>query len=838
MAKDYSVETCNKLRGRFAEQRLHRPGRIARYEPGEHLCYDMTGVDGKETAAVAVTIERFVGGGFAGQVYQVRVESIITDTGGVEEFGDITLGSVYAMKILIPPAGFSVFFRNLLYYIGFQGPFQLQVNPVAARAGAIWQKFIRRAAKLRFGDEATVNDIHATFVDQALGSCGELSDWVDGRTWRLEVDQNLDALKRWQKGKDVDSALLGSPEYRAKKRFMSEMVNLLHDVGAHEFARQYEWATCKSQPNCLKRDGFDHDPGAGLVAVDFRAGLTLLPVLPMSPGDFKLIYQGIKRGSLVQFDRGDLDRLGAFVGEHAEHFTDMGGLLEELKSCEKIYRDSVPDITHNHLRLLYSPKLWRTMLDSAVTGWRVRGLIDAGFEKKLRQSKLRTTIFFLLGMIPFLGGIIRKCWGHDGWRRHYASILTGVDYFKRAFRGRVAERIITWHGASRLNSVQSLRAAMDMRLFIGHKLLSLITFAGLHRFITDGEFRRDKLHYIFIRPFKLYFNRHSREEWMRDMVRQGQEKHILTDEDAQTIVSQLDEPYIQKYLVSLVVHLMTLPITQIVSVIVAGVYYVKHPEMDPVERDLKVAAILLLFQVIPISPGSFCRGLYTTLLALHDRNFKDYNIALFLSYFKYIGYLAFPIQMSHHYPAMARFMAGHWATDAAHIVPVFGERGALFERWVFCLFYNWPLTIRRRMKKIADLRAALKPRYWHVPLCALSAVAVFVVAERIFFRQIGQMPTLRDIWYITAAVPLLCGGAITLGCEGAVLWKRIVAASVGGVATALIFAAATAIFMAERAELSVTVMAWATVWRAFALTVLATIGAVITELKLPDPDLR
>ena len=58
----------------------------------------------------------------------------------------------------------------------------------------MWQKFIRRGAKIWFGDERTVVDIHATFVDNIMGSCGELSEWVDGRTWRLEVHENLGIL--------------------------------------------------------------------------------------------------------------------------------------------------------------------------------------------------------------------------------------------------------------------------------------------------------------------------------------------------------------------------------------------------------------------------------------------------------------------------------------------------------------------------------------------------------------------------------------------------------------------------------------------------------------------
>ena len=133
---------------------------------------------------------------------------------------------------------------------------------------------------------------------------------------------------------------------------MRDFVELLHEIGGHEFARQYEWSTCKSQPNCLKRNGTK--PNEGLVAVDFRAGLALLPFLPMSPGDFKLIFSGLFRGSLVQFDRGDLKKLESFIQTNQQEFSNMQLMLEELKSCEEIYRNSVPDITHNHFKLLFS----------------------------------------------------------------------------------------------------------------------------------------------------------------------------------------------------------------------------------------------------------------------------------------------------------------------------------------------------------------------------------------------------------------------------------------------------------------------------------------------------
>ncbi|HIJ67014.1 MAG TPA: hypothetical protein HPP87_01900 [Planctomycetes bacterium] len=831
MADDYSVEACNRLLERVRAADLLRPLRLSRYEAGAELVYEITDISGQNKSEARLVVEKFVGGGFAGQVYRVKVLEIASQEG----IGGIEVGRVYAMKILIPPSVFSKLFRNALYWIGFQGPFQLQCNPAAARAGAIWQKFIRRAAKIRFGDENTVVDIHATFIDHNLGSCGELSEWVDGRTWRLEVDDRMDLLKASRKDKTVDEAELGSPEYRAKRRFMADFVELLHDVGAHEFARQYEWSTCKSQPNCLKRAGSDDNPQAGLVAVDFRAGLALLPFLPMSPGDFKLIFAGLKRGSIVQFDRGSIRTLERFVRAHAGEFADMRQMLEELKSCEKLYRSSVPDITHNHIRLLYNGELWRTIFSSAVGGWKVRNVIDEEHVEKFCSRRISTIGFFLVGLLPFLGRIIRRVWARADWRAHYGAMLSSRDYFKRAVDARIAEKVTDWHRAGRIDEQGAMKVAQSVFAFLCHLPLSILP-AGLHRFLTDGKFATEKLMYIFVRPVKLYFNAHLREEWMRQMVVDGKKKHIITDEDGDTILSQLKERYIQRYLVSLVVHILTAPITQIVSIAVSWIYVKTHPELSGAQASAAVTGILLGFQITPISPGSIVRGIYTTILALYDRNFKDYNIAIFLSYVKYIGYLAFPIQMNYRYPAISRFMAAHFATEATHIVPVFGERGALLEHWVFRVFYNWPLTIRRRMKKISQLRESMTPRYWHTALCIAGAAAIFALVDFHWLANTGNLPRLRNIWWLAGIVPLVCGTLVALGCGGAMLWRRIFAATVCGVVLALLYTVISMIISGGRFAAGDIVIQGR--WRLLVFTVLATIGALAAELSRPDPDLR
>ena len=828
MAAEYSVELCKKLEGRFGELDLHRPYQIERYDVGDELEYDVTPTDAAGTvSSVKLVIEKFVGGGFAGQVYKTR----ITESAGTIAQA-LPVGGIFALKILIPPSSGSLLFRNLLHYVGFQGAFQLQTNPTAARAGALWQKFIRRGARVRFGDDSCVNNVHCTFVDQKLGSCGEISDWIDGRVWQLEVDDRVDLLKRWRKGKSVDDTKLGSPEYRAKRHFMTSFVSLLNDMGAHEFARQYEWTTCKSQPNCLKRTSTEGDPTAGLTAVDFRAGLTLLPFLPMSPGDFLLILKGLARGSLVQFDRGNLKELRAFVQEHPAEFADMQELLDELERAEKVYRDSLIDITHNHVRLLFSGSLWRQIFTSAIEGWRVRGLIDGRHAEALRGRSFLVLMFQVLGLLPFIGGAIIKAWGEANYRRHYGALLTSAGYIKRAFSGKMLERVVVWHRAGRVPEHKAEKVVNSGRSFFGHALVSFLPL-GIHKCLTDGAYLKERLYNLTIRPIKLYFDAELREEWLRDMVSDGQRKRIISQDDADTILSRIKEPFIQKYLKSLAVHVCTVPVTQVVSVFVAVLYVFLHPEMPRTQSWAIGLGIIALFQVVPISPGSLVRGFYVVYLVVKERNFKDYNIAVFLGFFKYVGYLAFPIQMAYRYPTLARFMAAHWATEAVHIVPVFGENGALLEHKVFTWFYNVPLTLRGRMNRRAEIRSSKPSRLFHTLPLAVGAAAVLATTYYFYGQEIGQAPTLADIWWAILLVPLLWGALATLSAGGATLGKRVIGAALCGATTGILFSAAT-LTLAGWTATPIEILA-GTVWVVFILTVLSPIGAVVTEVSLPEP---
>jgi hypothetical protein len=854
----YSGDVVRELKERFRAEALFRPLCLRRYEPGEVLAYDIRGAWPARAARVKLSVERHVGGGFAGQVYRVRVLDIESPEGSIE---GLEPGRTCALKILVPVSGFGRFIRNLLYGIGFQAPFAPQVNPDAARAGALWQKFIRRGARERLGSERAVVDVIATLVDPVLGSCGELSEWVDGRLWRYEVDDNLFARLDWKPGLSADG--LGSPEYRSKRTFMKDLVGLMHDMGAHELARQYEWWTMKSQPNALKRLEEDADPERGLVAVDFRAGMTLLPFLPQCPADFKLIARGVARGSLVQFDRGDLRKLEAHVSARAAAFADMTGALEELKRSDQAYRDSLPDVAHHHIRLITRPRLWAAIHGAWVRGWEIRRMAGPEAAGRLRKSRFAALVFLLLGLLPVLppalfllkfpgrsvglwllwlaplfGPFVRKLWGQRDYRRHVVALLTKAGYLGRAIRGHVAEALIRWHRSGRVSDKRALAIARKPGLFFFNRPLAVLP-AGLHRFLTDKAFFKQRLYLMFVKPFQLYFRPAVREKWLRDMVEEGRKNGMLSADEAAHILAQIDEPYIQKYLKSLAVHLATLFLSETVFLTIAAIYVLGHPELGWAQATLRAGLIIGAFNLLPVSPGSLVRGIYVVGLCVKEKNIKDYRLALPVSFFKIIGYLAFPLQMAYRFPELARFMAGHWATEAVHVVPIFGERGAWLEHAVFDAFYNYPLSLGIRIKKRDELAATKRPRAWAVPLAVLIGTGLLTLLDFLFVRSAGRVPILKDVWWAAFIVPIAAGFQASLWSLRKKMGKRVAAGITAGALVGLGYGvvntfltplfpglAAAAGPVALNGALTLTVL-----WKVFIFSLLAIPGALLAETR-------
>lgn len=692
MSEPYDPQENRRLEFLIAGADLHYGHAPTRYDPEQTLTYAIRGVCPDVVGRATLTIERFVGAGFAGQVYKVRLDALDIERGAI---AGLEVGRHYAVKINVPASGFSRWFRNVVYWLGFQGPFPYQVHEAAARSGVLQQKLIRRAAALRFNDPRCVVDTYATFFDETIGSFGEINEWVDGRVWRFEIDDHV--FHRRQPPVDGVEA---SHEYLAKKDFMAGLVHLLHDMGLPELARQYEWWTMKSQPNCLRRlDAHEDEPG--LTALDFRAGLALLACLPMSPGDFALIWRGLRKGRFVQFDRADLAQLEAHCDVGAEDFADLQPALDELEQDYPAYRAAQPDVTHQGLRLMRDAGLRRTVKEGLIEGWRVRGDLEGLALEHAANSAWRFWLFFFVGLLPFVGARLRRCWGVTAYRKHVGACLTQWDYLKRALRVKRFETLIAWNRDGRVNA-KLLQRCIDRPLFfwrIRAATWPLPLPARWQRFLTDWQDAWDATVETIRYPIRFYRDADFRVQWLTDEVEDGAREGMLTDEERGHILSRVPDPFIQKYLKCVAVHVCTLPVTQVISVVVAlwGYFYLGKTWQEGLAY---AAAILAAFQATPVSPGSLTRGFYVVYLVIKERNLRNYWVAMLVSFWHYIGYLGFPLQMVTRFPALARFMAGRWATKMVHFIPVFGERGALLEHLIFDFFFNVPVTLRRALTRI------------------------------------------------------------------------------------------------------------------------------------------
>ena len=693
----YSLEVCRKLEEIVEQSNLTKHYKPSRYEVGDQLSYDLIGVCPDVKFKALFEVEKFVGGGFAGQVYRVKLIKIFHDETSAPD--GLVVGQKYAIKILIPPSRFSLAFRNIIYWLAYQGPFSAQVQFPAARVGVLWQKLIRRGAKIYFNDGRSVVDTYATFYDHEMDSFGEVNEWVTGRNWKFEIDDQIfQRGKRKSKDELPTQASEKSAEFIAKRKFMAKLVQLLHDMGAPELARQYEWGTLKSQPNALKRLDSDEDDVNAITAIDFRAGLALLPFLPMSPADFKLIIKGLFRGNFVQFDRGNLKKLENFVQSHKDEFQDLMPVYEELLMREPQYRGSLPDITHHGFKLLFKRSLQKSVKQGLIRGWESRQIVDEEHKGKLSKSGIRFALFYLVGILPFLGNLFRRLWGNKLYAKHIKNVFTKWNYFRRALRAKQAHALIDWHRDGRVKQEKALKLVDQPFRFWTQKFLLSWMPPNWHHFFTDGKYAWDSIKFTVTYPVRFYRDSQFREDWLMQNVNAGLEEGMLNEQEAEYIKKNIKDPFIQKYLKCVAVHVATLPITQVISVIAAAYAMIRFGSTW--QEGLKWAGIVLAaFQATPISPGSLVRGFYVLYLMIKERDFKNYWIAAMISFWHYVGYLGFPIQMVAKFPALSRLMAGRWATSIVHIIPVFGERGALLEHWVFDMFFNVPISVRRKFKR-------------------------------------------------------------------------------------------------------------------------------------------
>jgi hypothetical protein len=283
----------------------------------------------------------------------------------------------------------------------------------------------------------------------------------------------------------------------------------------------------------------------------------------------------------------------------------------------------------------------------------------------------------------------------------------------------------------------------------------------------------------------------------------------------------------------------TLFLSETVFLTIAAVYVLGHPELGWSQATLRAGLIIGAFNLLPVSPGSLVRGIYVIGLCVKEKNIKDYRLALPVSFFKIIGYLAFPLQMAYRFPELARFMAGHWATEAVHVVPVFGERGAWLEHAVFDMFYNYPLSLGIRIRQRDERAAKTRSRAWAIPLTVLLGAGLLAALDFVFIRTAGRVPSLKDVWWLAFLVPVAAGFLASLWSQRKKMGKRVAAGITAGALVGLGYGAVNIFLSPLFPGLAVAfgpvalngAMALTVLWKVFIFAILAIPGALVAETR-------
>jgi len=366
------------------------------------------------------------------------------------------------------------------------------------------------------------------------------------------------------------------------------------------------------------------------------------------------------------------------------------------------------------------------------------------------------------------GGFLRRFWGNKVFRGHVLRSWLSWEYSCRTARDRMLHILTNWHRTGRTSEPRTRALAQRPWLFWPQRFTLGLLPASLHCALAEPRLVTARIAKAVRFTWQFWREREFRETWLLQIVEQGRADGMLADAEYDEIRANVRNPFVVKYLECVAVHFATLPVTQIVSVVLGGIVvcWMLAGGQSGLEASAAFASILVFFQIIPISPGSLCRGGFVLFLMIRERNLRDYLVAAPLSFVKYLGYLAFPLQMTAAFPALSRFMASRWATGAVRMVPVFGEPGALLEHCVFDLCFNVPLMLGRwarpRIHWILDAwmltgmtlwtcaYAWLAPRFWPIGspgiTITIATVCVFVLPRVLVFPLLAKpkQPTIAQ----------------------------------------------------------------------------------------------
>jgi hypothetical protein len=654
------------------------------YFPGERIEADIFGLGGERCGREEFVIQEYVSSGFAGQVYRaVPVNGVLPSAGEREETQTV------AIKVLKPKNRWKRIFRDLLYYCSYQTSYAPRLREPAIRSGLIWQEVLRIAAEIEFGLDSAVARPLGYYWDSGQGSYVEVHEWVESRPVRYEADDRIFF------GRNSGGRIPAETEMVRKKRFMQSLVKLCHQIGAVGLARQYEWFTLVSQANVLSRVKSESS-ALEFTGIDFRPGLAVPFFLPLSPVHLRIIYAGIRRGVLVHFDEVEFERLDRFVADQGSLYPSLPELCQRLKQDDQCYRSALPNLWHAGHRSITDTKIRNAIASGLIEDWRKLDKVTPETALRLERSRLGFFLFYLLGLLPLVGGFFQRIVGSSPYRHHLKNLAFKRAYFREVFKWRKSCDLLAWFADRRISELHLQSLTRSNFSYCFDKIVLSWLPARLHRLLSDGEVFRRQLFYLIVHPLRLLLEKEYRKTWLAEIIHQQYHRGIVNADHRDDLLGQLTEARMQAFIRDLG-FTIGLEIFSKIGYALLAAYGFSSGNFVP----LVVAALG------PIPPSGIVRTVYVFALLVWElpgmirqranKLFLTRALGLLVAPWRMVGNLFAPLEMFAYYHDLSLLLADYYVSRMVAVIPVLGGRGQLLEYWAFQLVFNVPLSIRKRL---------------------------------------------------------------------------------------------------------------------------------------------
>ena len=600
----------------------------------------------------SVTAVRVLGHGRAAEARLVEVE---TDASGRE----LCVEKVFRPGLL----------TRSIYRASFQAPFAYQDSADAILAAFYRRRIAAAIVQARAPEAAVAKPLYVRWDDESQALV-LASEFIQGRGI---IPQEADPwmTRRWlatRFGKGSLAPPAPREEIDELLGLMTKLEDLLVDCGLTGSG----WQVCKramvSTANLLRTD-------RGYVVIDLESGIpsVLVP---------RYLREGLRLGSLPLFDDLDAGRLQDWIEQHhgelraalpANELRQLEADVPRLIEHTQRWKLSEPAIGRNPTRWL-TPEFRACYRNRVLDSWQRRGIADAERVENLRagETRLRTDPVYWLGWIPGrVGRFSQRLVANQGYRAKVNRWLSDAEYRRDQIAEHVATAYREWGAEGRVGpqtQTQTAPGPMAGVRFAAHSLAAKLLPAGLHRWCSDSQYRRNSLAQLKQFCIDGRYQSQLGRSMILSRVNSWDRDQRLTSQAAATLVQELDAPAVAEYVRGFGLHVGLKLLTPLALSLKVGGAAASLASGSPFY-------FLLTLMLLPI-----LRTAVTLWRMVATQSpFADYRDALLVGILPVVGSLAYPVQMHAKFPVLSNFLLRDFAARCGRWLPIYGGKDSRTE---------------------------------------------------------------------------------------------------------------------------------------------------------------